>query len=368
MSRDKVHIAILCSRLDQPGGTERAIVNLANLMASHGHPVTLVVLDDTEGLFYTIRDSISVVYRKMDFGITPKGNFISRKRSLYRDVQQLKKLMLQIKPDFVIGSEYHLTITGWLASRKLDLKVFAWEHHHLFWIKKNRFWTFLFRTIYPKLDAVVCQNETEKKLYDQMDCRAIVIPYSLQDKKVEQASLDTPQLLTVGWLIRRKGVDLIPSIAEKLASQFPQWKWKIIGRGEEYEELKKLIHEKNLSGFLTIQAPLNQDLEQEYLGSSIYVMTSRFECLPMVLLEAGSHGLPAVAFDCPTGPADIIRNEKDGYLIPLEDVEGMANALASLMANEEKRKAFGSAALGGSKRYSAERIYEMWGKALANSN
>ena len=64
----------------------------------------------------------------------------------------------------------------------------------------------------------------------------------------------------------------------------------------------------------------------------------------------------------------LLKNEKDGYLIPLEDVEGMANALASLMANEEKRKAFGSAALEGSKRYSAERIYEMWGKALANSN
>ena len=177
--RDKAQIAILCSRLDQPGGTERAIVNLANLLATHGHAVTLVVLDDTDGVFYSINERISVVFRKMDFGITPKGNFMSRKRSLYRDVQQLKKLMLHIKPEYMIGSEYHLTITGWLASRKLDLKVFAWEHHHLFWIKKNRFWTFLFRTIYPKLDAVVCQNETEKKLYEQMGCRAIVIPYSL---------------------------------------------------------------------------------------------------------------------------------------------------------------------------------------------
>jgi amylovoran biosynthesis glycosyltransferase AmsD len=96
-------------------------------------------------------------------------------------------------------------------------------------------------------------------------------------------------------------------------------------------------------------------------------MTSRFECLPMVLLEASSFGIPLIAFDCPTGPADIIHNNENGFLVPLEEIEQMANAISVLMSNAEKRKQMGTAAQESSARYSPGRIYDLWKKLFGEN-
>lgn len=364
---EKQHIVLISSRLDQPGGAERAIVNLANLLDSKGHRVILLVLDETAESFYTINPSVLMIQKNLNFGISEKGNKVSRKLDFYRHIQQLKKLLRQLHPDIVIGTEYHFSIASWLAVRKLPIRVFTWEHHHIHWLRKSRFWSLLFRKIYPQLDAVVCQNEREKKLHEAFGCNAYVIPNSVPLSGDELSTLEQKQILTIGWLINRKGVDLIPSIAEKVLPSHPDWKWKLIGNGPEQDSLRKKILEKGLSSQLIIEKPVSQDLRQVYLGSSIYVMTSRFECLPMVLLEAISYGIPCIAFDCPTGPADIIHNGEDGILVPLEEVENMAGAVNELINDREKRMRLGEQAFLQSKRYRPDRIYLAW-KELFDGN
>ncbi len=89
-------------------------------------------------------------------------------------------------------------------------------------------------------------------------------------------------------------------------------------------------------------------------------MTSRFECFPMVLLEAMSHGVPAVAFACLTGPAFIINDKVDGLLIEQNDISAMAEAIMNLISNEEKRKAYGDAAYHNISRFSTEKVYVLW--------
>ena len=151
---------------------------------------------------------------------------------------------------------------------------------------------------------------------------------------------------------------------KKFFQKHQDWKWKIIGKGAEYEWLQKEIAAKNISSNLIIEAPQSQDLSEEYFNTSIYVMTSRFECLPMVLLEASSFGIPLVAFDCPTGPADIIQHDNNGLLIRLEDVDAVAAAIIELIEDEGKRKEMGEQAYESSKRYGAERIYGLWENVL----
>ena len=89
---------------------------------------------------------------------------------------------------------------------------------------------------------------------------------------------------------------------------------------------------------MIIQQPSSDDLSKEYGESSIYVMTSRNECFPMVLLVAMSYGVPCVAFDCETGPRHIIRNEVDGFLIDDESIEEMIKAIEVLILDIEKKK------------------------------
>src|SRR4029078_10899412 len=104
----------------------------------------------------------------------------------------------------------------------------------------------------------------------------------------------------------------------------PDWRWTVIGSGELSGSLMAQVKELHLENNLFLHPPASQDLKSFYLSASIYVMLSRSECLPMVLLEAASYGLPAVAFDCPTGPAEIIQTGRDGWIVPMEDVDGLS--------------------------------------------
>ena len=98
----------------------------------------------------------------------------------------------------------------------------------------------------------------------------------------------------------------------------------------------------------------------EYLSSSIYVMSSRFEGFPMSLLEATSCGLPVVSFDCPEGPADIIGEDR-GILVPPEDISGLKTALLKLMDSLDRRNEYGEN--GRSfvfQNYNSEAVYKKW--------
>jgi glycosyltransferase involved in cell wall biosynthesis len=108
-------------------------------------------------------------------------------------------------------------------------------------------------------------------------------------------------------------------------------------------------------------------LHDEFSDSSLYVMSSRKEGFPMVLLEAMSVGLPVVSFDCPTGPRDIIREGVDGYVVPDGDGDALGAAMARLMEDEEKRKAFGAAAAEGAARYDLGTIAHQWEELLAEA-
>jgi glycosyltransferase involved in cell wall biosynthesis len=352
------HIVILCSRLDLPGGIERAVVNTSNLLAENGYRVTLLVLDRKASSFYPISSNVVVRHQQLHFGITGTGNPISRKKDFISHTQTLRKTLLELSPQGVLCSEYPFSIAAYLAVSGKGIAVFAWEHHHFFHLKKSWFWERLFRFVYPKLDGVVCLNESEKNLFDKIGCRSVVIPNFI--RKNEQLSLQSKTLLTVGWLTKLKGVDFIPAIAKKVFSQCPDWRWVLIGKGEEEAWLTVKIKEYNLEGKIVVVPPSAGDLDAIYRQASLYVMTSRMECFPMVLLEAMSFGIPSVAFDCPTGPAAIIRSNEHGFLIEPGDVDAVAAAIVDLIIDYKKRAVFGANAYRNADRFSQENAIALW--------
>ena len=199
MSAPKKHIVFVTSRLDQPGGTERATVNLANLFHDNGHQVSIIILDENAECFYPLHASVQIIQSDLNFGITSKGTMISRKLNLFRHVRKLRSLLKQAGGDIVIGTEYYLSIVSWMAAHKTAVKIISWEHHHIHWLKKNRFWTLLFNSVYPRFDLVVCQNSTEKKLFEAIGAKSVVIPYVLPEIQKQKASLENKIILTIGW-------------------------------------------------------------------------------------------------------------------------------------------------------------------------
>lgn len=357
------HIVILCSRLDLPGGIERAVVNTANLFISKNNTVTLLILDETDRSFYPIDSSVTILRQPLSFGITKEGNVISRKLRMLSDVLKLRKRLRLLKADIVISSEYPFTVAMVLAGAKKYSRIFSWEHHHYAWLEKNKFWTTLFQYTCPRLDGIICLNKEEKVYYEKF-APVKVIPNHIENKSSAKTEQQNRRLLTIGRLIPRKGIDLLLPVAKKILAKHPEWTWKIIGDGEMKQQVLDYIQQEKLEGKLLLQPPAGNDLCKEYGGASVFILTSRSEAFPMVLLEAMSHGLPCISFNCPSGPADIITDKEDGLLVEKENTTALFEAIDSLLTDERVRKQMGKKAFSNIQRYSPENVYTLWKSIL----
>ncbi len=342
-----------------PGGIERASVNAANLFAGHNHAVSLIILDTTAESFYPIHEKVNIIHQQLSFGITKEGNIISRKIKLLSDVLKLRRILKDVNADLVISTEYPFTIAAVLCGAKKRSQLVSWEHHHYNWLQKNRFWSYLQELAYPKLSGIVCLNKDEAAHYKKFGPPVFVIPNTVDNPDNKRSSLDSKKILSIGWLIPRKGIDLMMKTAKTVLQEHPDWTWKLIGDGEMREAVLKFIADEKLENRFILQSP-RENVREEYLDASLFVLTSRFEAFPMVLLEAMSAGLPCISFDCPSGPADIIQQNENGVLVQKENTDALSVAISSLINDEVKRKKMAEMAYLSSKRFSSERIYELW--------
>lgn len=354
-------IILVCSRLDTPGGIERAVVNTANLFAEKGNKVSILVADinGQARSCYMLHPAVQLDYRPYSFGIGQKGNFIGRKITLYRNILQLKKYFNETAPDIIITTEYPFSITTVLSGAGKKALIIAWEHQHHNWVRKNRFWNWLEKKTYPRLHQIVCLNRTEAGHYKQFTA-VTVIPNFTDGVHADNQSAHKKQLLTVGWLIHRKGTDLLLPVAKSILTNYPELTWKLVGDGEMKEMVMDYIQKEKLEGRLIVQAPGKKDIEDVYRESGLFVLTSRFEAFPMVLLEALSFGIPCISFDCPSGPSEIITNEEDGLLVEPEDTEKLVAAISRVLEDTGLRNRMSQNALTHIRRFDKEFIYPMW--------
>lgn len=353
----------LCSRLDLPGGIERAIVNTANLFSENGYKVTLLVLDETSRCFYPLNSSVAILQQSLSFGITKEGNIFTRKVKLLSDVLKLRRILKTLKPNRVIATEYPFAAAAILSGTRKRANVFAWEHHHYYELRRSKFWDRLFHYSCPRLDAIICLNEDEKKLFQRVNNNVVVIPNFITPG-ASPSSLNNKVILTIARLNHVKGMDRVVELAKLVLMKHPDWKWKLIGTGEMEKDIYIRGAEQGLLPALDIQHPRDHQIMNEYENASVYVMLSRNECFPMVLLEAQSAGLPCIAFDCETGPRHIIKQDKNGILVENDNLNAMAAAISSLIDNEEKRKAMGRHALHDIKQFSPEIVFKLWDSQL----
>lgn len=142
------------------------------------------------------------------------------------------------------------------------------------------------------------------------------------------------------------------------------WQLVIVGDGVQKAELEQKIIDKRLQDSVVMK-PFTSDIESEYLRASIYALNSRNEGFAMVLMEAGSHAIPSVAFDVDAGPSDIIDDGVNGYLVKDGDLSVFAERLLALMSDEAKRKSMGNKArVMMQERFGKEVIMRLWDEVL----
>lgn len=362
------HIVIACSYLHVPGGYEKAMISTANLFAKKGHTVSLLILDHTAATYYPVHPGVNIVHLPVNFGITEKGNTISRKIRLWKDIKKLKQALKQLQPDHLICTEYPFAVAAVLGGATKFTRVFSWEHHHFGAQRLNRFWQYLFKIAYRKLDAVVCLNKDEQQHYLGINDQAIVIPnFIAEPVQGSPAATKEFPLISVTRFNHIKGIDLLMQVAKLILPPDPQLKWKVIGYGEQKDVFLDFIKKEDLGTQLVFQPADKTDLSADYRNAGIFIMTSRNECFPLVLLEAMSNGLPCIAFDCDTGPRHIIQHNHTGILVEKENVQELAAAISKLLPDTATQKMMSETALVAVQSFYPDKVYELWKQLFSRS-
>jgi glycosyltransferase involved in cell wall biosynthesis len=171
------------------------------------------------------------------------------------------------------------------------------------------------------------------------------------------------EVLAMGRLSQEKGLDLLLAAWSIACQKLPDWTLRIVGDGQMREQL---VHLASALGIETrvIFAPFSNDPFSLYSECGIFVLSSRFEGLPFVLIEAMTCGAPCISFDCPNGPREVIRNGVNGLLVPAEQVDALASAIVRLGEDPLLRHRLGSAARGVSKPFSEQRVTARWHEVL----
>jgi Glycosyltransferase len=363
------HIVFVATRLDLPGGIEKAIVSTANLLVGKGYEITLLIADVTTNRFYAIDERVKVAQLSLSFGIEQKGSTLTRKVTMVKDVLAFRKWFKNVKADVIIATEYHLSVVCVLAGVHNKYKLMSWEHHHRYSLKKNTFWRKLIEFSYPKLSTIICLNDEEKELFTDLNSNVVTIPNftPIQDAIASVKNGHSKKILTVAYLSYTKGIDLLLEVAKNVLKTNDKVVWKVIGNGEELAKtvIHKFISDENLQGRIIIQEPTSSDLSEEYRSADIFVLTSRFECFPMTLLEAMSYSVPCIAFDCDTGPRHIIRNQVNGFLATNGNTNEMSKLIIELLSNEDYRKEIAKQAQIDSLSFSPEHVYLLWDRLLS---
>jgi Glycosyltransferase len=200
--------------------------------------------------------------------------------------------------------------------------------------------------IAKRYDRFVVLTEEDKEFWGPLH-NIRVIPNPRTFTFDAPATLDNHQVLAVGRYSYQKGFDILLDAWRKMDTT--GWNLRIAGSGDDLGPLPGNV----------ILGP-STDIKEEYQKSAFLVMSSRYEGLPMVLLEAQAAGLPAVAFTCKCGPRDVITDGENGFLVPEGDVDGLATGMRRLMDDPGLRRSMGAAAYSNSDKYDKERIMSLW--------
>lgn len=238
-----------------------------------------------------------------------------------------------------------LTLNQALARLRTDRQVaIAQEHNHL---TPNREIQAEYAALYPSLDALAVLTQGDVAAYRALlgdTCPVELMPNALpHGTPLRRSPLSTTVAVAAGSLIRRKGFDLLVDAWRPIAAEHPDWRLRIHGAGELRGDLTARIERAGLTGTVTLEG-FTPDLASRLDEASLFVLPSRREGLPMVLIEAMAAGLPVVAFDCPTGPAELLEGGRCGVLVPPGDSAALADGIRRVVSDDRERRRLADAA------------------------
>ncbi len=353
------------------GGMERVLANKTNYLAKLGHDISIITTDQKNRKpYFDLHASI----KQIDLGINYTENNSSgllkkifdypRKQALHKKL--LTEKLSEIQPDICVSLFDHEV--GLLPDINDGSKKIVEIHFSRFkrlQYGRKGLWKLIdkyrsnrdLRTV-QKFDKFVVLTQEDKSYWGDLP-NIVVIPNANSFPVAQRSQLDSKNVIAVGRYDYQKRFEDLVDVWKLVHQEEPDWKLNIFGKGPERENLQNQINKLGLEDTLILKEPV-RDIDKQYLSSSMIAMTSRYEGLPMALLEGQASGLPLISYTCKCGPKDIIQEGKNGYLLEEGDKVGMANKILTLIRDPELRDSMGQQAFEMSNNFSEAMVMEKW--------
>ena len=346
------------------GGIERILVDKMNYLVRHyGYDVYIITSDQGQHkLPYDLDERVHFIdlnirfHTRYRYKLLRRLNEYRKQLKLYHN--RLKDQLRLICPDVIVCTTSQEVKP--LLRIKGDSPLIVEAHlnfmHpetllHRIQMRMNNCWI-------GKAEAVVTLTNGDAEDWRKVSNHVHVIPNMVHLNDTDLYSdCTSKRVLFVGRFEEQKNIGELISIWQHIHPKFPDWKLDLYGDGALWEKYKQESDALNIN--IELHKPTAQIMDV-YRSSSVFVMTSLYEPFGLVIPEAMSCGLPVVSYDSPYGPASIISDGKDGYVIPMHDIQAFANRLCQLMGDEELRKEMGKRAIVSSQRFSSDKIMPMW--------
>lgn len=342
----------------QAGGAERVAARLCNHWAKNSNiKITLLTSDKIENDFYEVAEEVVRDSLRFEFS---QVNFFQIIREQGSRFFKIKSKLRDINPDIIILSTTEISVR-FLFNLIFSKKIIIVCEHNNYYALRSSFKRMCRRFLYKKASKILVltnrdrMNYLEKKIINSKKISVMPNPLGIENEKLSKPN-DNKVLIAVGRLCVQKSFDRLLRVMKHIREDYSL---KIIGDGPEKENLERLILELDLSKRVQLIGKV-KDISKYYTSSTLLLMTSKYEGLPMVISEANNFGLPVVSFNCPTGPAEMIESFKNGVLIDDGDIAGFAKTVNALLDDHDLLNNMRTLSFEMSKKYSIDKINLKW--------
>ncbi|MFD2557054.1 glycosyltransferase family 4 protein [Sphingobacterium tabacisoli] len=358
------------------GGMERVLTNKANYLAGAGHQVIIVTTDQkSRNPYFDLNEAVEQIDLNINYdsiqrlGLVSKVIAYRRKQRLHKS--KLESVLKELKGDIVISMfDHDVSFLYKIKDGSKKLLEIHFSRYKRVQYGRKGVWGIIDqlrskKDVYlaQKYDRFIVLTEEDKHYWGSLK-NIEVIPNANSFSPKEVSNLDKKVAVAIGRLDYQKGFDDLIKIWAMVQPIFPDWRLHIYGEGRLESDLQMLIERLNMKSAIQLNKP-TKNIEEVYLGSSVYLMTSRYEGLPMALLEAQACGLPLLSYACKCGPRDIIEQGRNGYWVEQGDQIKFGERLRELLNSDSLRREMGEAAKVMSMRFSEKVVMEHWGNVFS---
>jgi len=371
-------VFLVANNIEELGGVQRVTHNLATMLHSAGHRVTVVGIQhaavahdygERPYRWLVLNESPEPPAPKAATGRVARVDPRVRAEQRRHDeahlsaVDRLSTVLAEVEDGILVVMQ--VWSMNWVADADTrHLHVIGMSHESFDATLASTRWERVSRH-YSDLDLLLLLTHRDAERFELEGFNNVgVMHNSLSFYPTQVSDLTSPVVVAAGRYAWEKGYDRLIDAFAMVAPEHPEWVLRIYGHGPLHRQLEKQVERLGLAGRVLLPG-LAVDIEVELRAASVFALSSVHEGLPMALAEAMACGLPCVAFDCAPGVREIVTDGVDGIVVPPRKVEALADGMGRLMGDEDLRRRYGVAARESVRRFAPDAVLSEWEDVFA---